>query len=106
MESFIHADIFFFVTTIAIVILSLALVVILIYIIQIVRDVKEISAKVREEGDRILTDVGELRESLKANGSKFSSLAKLIALFFLRGKRKRKASKKTEETNDQEDIEN
>jgi signal transduction histidine kinase len=67
MESFVQADIFFLVTTIAVIILTACVIVIFVYAIKIIRDVRYISKKVKEESDKIITDVQDIRETIKTN---------------------------------------
>jgi len=74
MESFIKADIFFFITTIALIIVSAILVAVLIYILRIVRDILHLVKHAREEGDQILKDVNNLRTALKGEGETLKNL--------------------------------
>jgi hypothetical protein len=65
MEDLIHADVFFFVTTIFIVVVTAVLTVASVYIIGILQDLKHISGKAKIEGEEILADVKTLRENVK-----------------------------------------
>ena len=67
------ADIFFFITTIAVVILTILLAILIIYIIKISSDVKHISAKAKTEADLISQDLSDLRRNLN-NGFKLKHL--------------------------------
>jgi hypothetical protein len=58
-------DIFFFVTTIAVVILTILLAILVIYIIKITRDVKYISERAKTEADLISQDLSDLRDNVK-----------------------------------------
>ena len=49
MNTLVHADIFFFVTTIAVVVVAAALAIALMYLVRILNDVKKIAEQVREE---------------------------------------------------------
>jgi predicted Holliday junction resolvase-like endonuclease len=64
-------DVFFFVATVAVVILALLLAVLIIYIIKISRDVKYISHKAKSEADLIAQDLSDLRQNVKNKGAKF-----------------------------------
>ena len=66
MNDFMKQDIFFFVTTIAVVILTILLAILIIYIIKISRDVKHISEKARTEADLISRDLSDLRHNMAA----------------------------------------
>lgn len=70
MNSLVQADIFFFVTTAAIMVVTIALVIALVFFIQILRDVRHVSKRAREESDRFLTDMEELRRFLKKEGKR------------------------------------
>ena len=75
MESIAKADIFFTVTTIAVVALAICMFAILIYILCIVRDVRKISKKFVEGSNTIANDFAAMHESVK------KGLRSLIALF-------------------------
>lgn len=81
-NSLIHADIFFFISTIALVVVSIGLIIALVYSIKILKNVSDISAKVKEEGERIVSDVRELRHVLRNEGLKWKGVAGLIRGFF------------------------
>ncbi len=53
METLIHADVFFFVTTVAVVIVGALMVIALIYVITILARFKEMLARARAAGERI-----------------------------------------------------
>jgi hypothetical protein len=72
--SFIHADIFFFVTTIAVVLVSIVLVIVLIYLAKILSDIKEITREVKEETVLIRGDIQGLRENVKHEGFRLGHL--------------------------------
>jgi hypothetical protein len=84
MNEFLKQDIFFFVTTIAVVILTLLLAILVIYLIKISRDVKYISQKAKHEANLISEDISELRQNIKDKGAKF----KYFMSFFNNLKRK------------------
>ena len=76
--SLIHADIFFFITTICLLILTSLLIIFFYYIVKIARHLEHTTKKLREEGDRIIEDISSVRESFEQQGSKISSVLKLI----------------------------
>jgi hypothetical protein len=90
MQSLIHADIFFFVSTIALVVLTIGGVIILVYIIKIIRDVSHVSGRVKEESDEILNDVKTLRGNIKSEGFKFSFVHRFFRSIFGRRSSKKK----------------
>ena len=69
METLIHADIFFFITTIWVIIISAILVVILWHVAFIVSDLRKISRKVREGSDVLSEDLHDLRTVMHAEGA-------------------------------------
>jgi uncharacterized protein YoxC len=74
MNEFYKMDVFFFVATVAVVILALLLAVLIIYIIKISRDIKYISQKAKSEADLIAQDLSDLRENVKERGMKMKYL--------------------------------
>lgn len=82
MQSLIHADIFFFISTIALVVLSIGVLIVIIYLIRILHNVREVSDKVREEGDEFVKDARTFRLALREEGFKWKVVAGLIRGFF------------------------
>jgi hypothetical protein len=74
MTGLLKSDIFFVVTTFAVVFVSVALVVVLIYIIRILKDMKILSRKVKDEGEKVLDDVAEFRRDAKVRGKFLTGL--------------------------------
>ncbi len=90
MEGFLKADIFFFVTTIAVIFVSIVLVVALVYLVKILRDFLYVSHKVKTESDEIIKDVEAFRGEIKKRSS---SWVDLLAFFFNLFKIKKKGRK-------------
>lgn len=78
MESLIHADVFFFVTTIAVVLVGAALTAVLIYLVFILRDIKTILRSARDEAQEFIADARRFRERIKEQGA---SLGQLLSFF-------------------------
>jgi uncharacterized protein YoxC len=74
MDTLIHADIFFFVTTIAVVAVALAFIIALIYLIVILRRIRDVAEQVREETILFREDIHGLRDSVQREGFKLKSL--------------------------------
>jgi uncharacterized membrane protein len=91
--SFIHADIFFFISSIALVIISIGITIALIYLISILKNVKEISNKIKGEGTELIKDLRDLRIALRQEGMKWRYVADLIRHFFAPPENKEKARK-------------
>lgn len=90
-ESLIHADIFFFISTIALVLISIGIVIVLVYVIKILRNVGEVTDKIKVESGEIVEDLKKLRASLRDEGIKWKHMADLVRMFFVRkGKKVKK----------------
>ncbi len=88
MEQIAKSDIFFFVTTIAVIAIAIALVIALIYIIEILRDIREVSGKARQESEEIIKEIGSLRQKVKDKSESFvAGLLTFISKVFKSKKR-------------------
>jgi hypothetical protein len=110
--SFIHADIFFFVSTIALVVVSIGIIVALVYGIKILRNVRDFTNIAKEEGYDLLRDLRDLRSVLRDEGVKWKSVVDLIRGFFVRDSKKetsktkkRKQKNKLDEVIEKEEVE-
>jgi len=65
MDTLIHADIFFFITSIAVILLTILLCVILFYVAKIARNLASLSETVRDEGESLIADIEEIRLNMK-----------------------------------------
>lgn len=90
MDSFIHADIFFFITSIAVVLVTAILVVALIYLIRILRDAKAVTGKVKEEAKLISEDIDGLRAKTRQEGVKLKNFVDFFSGFSGKKKVKRR----------------
>ncbi len=88
MNPILQANIFFFITSVAVVLVSLLVVVLLIYLVLILKDFRKVSRKVREETDLIAMDINEARAHIKEKGAAMSSAFDFFKN--LRGKTKKK----------------
>lgn len=70
MDTLVHADIFFFVTTIAVVVVGAVFTAALIYLIQILSDIKKITEQVHEEAILFREDLHDLRTDVRHDGFK------------------------------------
>lgn len=102
MQTIIHADIFFFISSVALVFLTLGLLIALFYGIKILRDVAHISKVVKEEGTEIVSDVREIRGKLKERVSSVTSNFEVIKSLFGALTRRKKRTKKTIINNENE----
>ncbi len=96
METLIHADIFFYVTTIAVVVLGVILAFCLFYILRILKDASDIAHKFRREADKVVADLDSVREHVKDRVSISAVLGFLSG--FLRGTTKAKNARTRHKT--------
>lgn len=80
MESIIKADIFFFITGMAVAIFTIGMIIVMVYVIRILNDMKRVSKTMLEESGRFASDIDSLREAVKSEGAK----ARTVANFFLK----------------------
>ena len=84
MQSLVHADIFFFISTVCLVVLSILLAVALYYAIGILRNVREVSERITKASGDIERDLDALRYSVKSEGAKVKGIADLVLGFVTR----------------------
>lgn len=84
-----QADIFFFITAVATVVLSILVGVAVVYLIRILRNVRDISDTAKKEADLLAKDVNDLRGDLRNRGRRLSGLFSFVK------KRKDKRHKKS-----------
>ncbi|MBA3733002.1 hypothetical protein H0W91_01350 [Patescibacteria group bacterium] len=82
--NFFKADIFFVVTTVAVVVISIGIIIALVYTIRILRDIKNLSEKAKSEGERILQEVKYFRENISEKSSFMSSMLSNLLSFGLK----------------------
>ncbi len=70
MNTLIHADIFFFVTTIAVVVVGAALTVLMVYLVKVFRNMRDITDAIKEEAVLLRKDIGDLRGEIRARGAR------------------------------------
>ena len=94
MDDIVKADIFFFITAIAVVVLSVFLVIVFLYTIRILRDIKHISSMARKESDIISGELSELRENIKEGGAKVKYFLSFFDKIYRGNKRIKQKPKK------------
>jgi hypothetical protein len=93
MDTLIHADVFFFITTIAVVVVATALTIALIYLAKVLSDLKKITEQVRDETVLFRGDLSDLRSNIKQEGFKLYQLADFATGLFQRKKPSRSKKK-------------
>ena len=91
-NTLIHADIFFFVTTIAVIVVGTALTVALIYLAQVLSDLKKITGQVHEETVLFREDVRDLRNHVRREGFKMQHFFDFVTKLIRRKKNARSKS--------------
>ncbi|VAW19396.1 hypothetical protein MNBD_BACTEROID04-1012 [hydrothermal vent metagenome] len=76
MQNLIQSDIFFFITSVAVVIVTISILVMLWYIIRILKNIKDVSEIVKRETVFFSGDLSGIRKKIK---KLFDSLTNLIA---------------------------
>jgi hypothetical protein len=69
-DTLIHADIFFFISTIALVVIAIGMCIALFYVIGILRNTRDISESVKEESKEFVHDIHALRNGVKKKNKK------------------------------------
>jgi hypothetical protein len=95
MHDFIHADIFFIVTTVAVAIVAIGFTVLLFYVIAILRRVRDIAEEVRQETKLVREDVRKARMRIDAEGFRLRHVLDVFSWFQKKAKiKKSKAESK------------
>ncbi len=81
-DPFYRQDIFFFVTTIAVVVVGLLLAILTAYLISIFKDIKRITAEARRQTDLLAEDIQAIREDVKARGFGWKTVGKLFSKIY------------------------
>lgn len=74
-----QANVFFFVTTITVAVIGIFAGIILFYVLKIVRDVREITEKMKRKSDEISMDIDDLRARIREDGVRFRDVAMFFA---------------------------
>ena len=81
MEDFFKMDVFFVVSTIAVLVVTTLVAFILISILRILRHVEDISETVSEEMLLVRADVADLRSSVRTEGFKVRHISRFASIF-------------------------
>ena len=101
MQTLIHADIFFFVTTIVVILVAIVLIVILICIAIIMADIREISRIVRKETGEIAEDLKDIHSEIRANMRSGAGPLRSLFSFFRWYADKRRRTKRRTKNNEE-----
>ncbi len=109
MNETLHANIFFFITSVATIAVTIALLIVLYYVVSILREVQKIVIQVRKASDSLEQDIAYLKSEVRSSWSSiFGALGSLLSFAtssFVRPT-KRKGTRKNEEnaTNSEEVV--
>jgi len=92
MESVLKSDIFFFITSIVVIAIGVGAVIIISYVINILRDVKDVSKTVKQETKEIAEDISQMRTRVKS-GSAVVGIVTFFKRLFARSKKGRNHKK-------------
>lgn len=84
MSELVHADIFFFITAVAVMLLTTIFAVALVYVVWILRDVRAIVARMRRASESLESDLNSLRQEVKQEGYKARALVDMVLGFISR----------------------
>lgn len=87
MNDFLKMDIFFVISSVAVIILAILAIIVLVYLIKFVRNIKYISDKARVETDNLSKDMQSLRENIRKGGFRFKHLLNFFGSIINRRKR-------------------
>ena len=87
MNTLIHADIFFFVTTAVVIVIGILFAVAVVYLVRILNDLRHISDIVRSKTDVLAGDFDEVREKVKREGL-FGGLPNFLARLFTKTRKR------------------
>lgn len=89
MNEFLKMDVFFVVSTVAVLVVTILLGTVLFFVIRILRNVEHVSERVAEESDNIKADLSELRENVRREGASLKHFASFFSGIVKRNSRKR-----------------
>jgi len=79
MSQILQTNIFLFITSAAIILFVAVLIILVIYLISVVRDVKKISSRAKEEVSAIADDLDAARDGIKNESKKILSIFSLFS---------------------------
>ena len=94
MNEILHADIFFLITAIAVIVVGTGLSIALYYVIAILREFREVAKSVRKASDGLEEDFQDLRAGVKNEGRRVKTAFDLALGFIMRRFTRAKPRKK------------
>lgn len=84
MNEVVHADIFFFISSLSVICVTIGMIALFYYVIPIARDVRAIVARLRKAGEEVEKDFEALRATLREEGTKGKTILNLVFGFVTR----------------------
>lgn len=112
METLVHADIFFFITTVFVVIVGTGIALVIAHMLPVLknmrriseiakneaeklaRDIEGIRSTVKEETDKLVRDIDDARSAVKSEGDKAKMIVRYFFSLFPKKSKPKKRSKK------------
>jgi len=96
MSEILQTNIFFFITSVAVVFVTILAGIVLFYVVMILKDIKDVSERVKKGVGLVGKDLAALRREVKKGGTKAQSVVGLILSRFMPTKKntQTKTSKK------------
>lgn len=94
MESFLKADVFFFVTTLAVIVVAGFAAAGLAYLVATLRDLRQVARIIKQETGHITEDVHALRDKVKREGMRLTHLLDFGGSIASRAAKRRAARKR------------
>jgi hypothetical protein len=96
MDTLIHADIFFFITTTAVIVVAIGLLWVIFYVVRILRNVERISIAFRKGTEGMADSIEAIGKNLKNSTAPDKIWNKIISFFLPNFNAKKKSGKKAE----------
>ena len=90
MNTLIHADVFFFITSVWVIVISAVVAIILIYIAVILNDLRHISRRLREGSEGLADDLNDWRTSVHKDGIQIQGIISYFKHIFSKRKNHKK----------------
>lgn len=97
MDSLLTSDIFFFITSLSVVLITVVVVIIGLRILPILRDIRKVVSVFKEEGEQIIKDVQTVRATVKERSAATKNAISIISSFFTPKKKGKTKTKKESE---------
>jgi hypothetical protein len=78
MNDILHANIFFFITSIVVVVLGILAIVGLYYILSILKNIRDITRRAERGSEILAADLEDFRENIREEGMRFRHVKKLF----------------------------